>query len=262
MKKNDIKISVVMPLFNPRHDHLNECINSLLYQDFKDFELVVVDDSYKNIDNKRLFQSFPVDRIQYYRNEMPIGLTASLNLAIKNAKGAYIARMDGDDVCQKNRLSTQINFLEENPNISVVGSNCITIDSKSNAVGGRIYPHKKKDILNSFFNPLAHPSVMFQKNFFDKYGFYDLNTELEDWELWLRTLKMGGEISNIQKDLLKLRVFSDNDYQRPRHWHLVYKMGIKYFDKKRFTFSIIFIIFWFCVHITPFKNTLRKIKFS
>lgn len=261
MKKNQIKLSVILPLFNPRHDHLNECINSLLHQELKDFELVVVDDSYKNIDNKKLFQSFPADRIQYHRNERPIGLPASLNFAIKNAKGAFIARMDGDDVCQKNRLSTQINFLEENPNISIVGSNCITIDSRSNEVGARIYPNTKKGILNSFFNPLAHPSVMFQKNFFDKYGFYDLNTQIEDWELWLRTLKMGGEIANIQKELLKLRVFADNGYQRPRHWNLVYRMGIKYFDKKRFIFSIKFIIFWLCVSIIPFKNKVRKLYF-
>lgn len=260
MEKNKINISVVMPLYNPRHDHLNECINSLLDQDFKNFELIVVDDSHKNIDNKELFKSFPADRIQYYRNEKPLGLQASLNFAIKNAKGAFIARMDGDDVCQKNRLSTQINFLEENPNISIVGSNCITIDSKGSVVGKRSYPFRKKDILNSFTSPLAHPSVMFQKNFFDKFGFYNENFEIEDWELWFRTLKMGGEIFNIQEDLLKLRAYSGNDYQRPRHWHLVYKMGIKYFDKRRFFFSIIFILFWFCIYIFPFKKMLRKIK--
>ena len=260
MKKNQIKISLVLPLFNPRHDHLKECLDSIFDQEFKDFELVVVDDSNKEMNNEELFNSFPADRIQYHMNERPIGLQASLNLGIKNSKGAFIARMDGDDICKKNRLSTQINFLEENPNISVVGSNCITIDSNGNDVGKRTYPSSNKDIKNSFFNPIAHPSVMFQKNFFDKYGLYDETNEIEDWELWLRTLKMGGQLANIQEDLLKLRVFSENDFQRPRHWHLVYKMGIKYFDKKRFYFSITFIVFWFFVHIAPFKKIFRKIK--
>ena len=174
MKKNHIKISIVMPLFNPRHDHLNECINSLLDQDFKDFELIVVDDSYKNVDNNKLFKSFPNERLQYFRNENPLGLQASLNFGIKNAKGKFIARMDGDDISQKDRLLKQINFLEENPHISIVGSNCITIDAKGNTVGGRIYPLKKERYSKFIFNPLAHPSVMFQKDFFDKFGFYNL----------------------------------------------------------------------------------------
>ena len=260
MKKNQIKISVVMPLFNPRHDHLEDCINSLIEQKFKDFELVVVDDSFKDVDNNKLFKSFPADRLQYFRNDNPLGLQASLNFGIKQAKGKFIARMDGDDISHKDRLLKQINFLEENPHISIVGSNCMTIDAKGNTVGKRKYPFKKKDVLNSFFSPLAHPCVMFQKDFFNKFGFYNESIEVEDWELWLRTMKMGGLIYNIQENLLKLRVFSDNDYQRPRHWHLVYKIGIKYFDKRRFFFSTAFVIFWFFIYIFPFKKIARKIK--
>ncbi len=260
MISNPIKISVVLPLFNPRKDHLKECIKSLVEQEYQDFELIVVDDSNKNEDYVEIFKSFSKDKLQYFKNNIPLGLQASLNFAIKNARGEFIARMDGDDISKRKRFATQLKFLEENPKISIVGSNCITIDAKGNNVGVRLYPYKKKNVMRSIFSPLAHPSVMFQKDFFNKFGLYSEEIELEDWELWLRVLKNGGEIYNIQENLLKIRVFSNNEYQRPRHWHLVHKIGIKHFDRERFIFSIIFIIFWFCVYIFPFKNILRKIK--
>jgi hypothetical protein len=122
----------------------------------------------------------------------------------------YIARMDADDICLKNRFSDQLKYLQENPDVDVVGSWSEIIDKNSFTIGT-----KRVDEIVSFDSltfscEVIHPTVVFRSNFFIKYGFYDgFYEKSQDWELWLRASQKGAIIKNIQQSLLKLRIDSN-----------------------------------------------------
>ena len=102
-------------------NHVTEAIESILNQTFTQFEFIIVNDG--SIDNtKSIVLQFSDQRIIFVDNIKNIGLAASLNKAIKLAKGKYIARMDADDISDKHRLQKQFNVLESNHNFNV----CVT----------------------------------------------------------------------------------------------------------------------------------------
>ena len=136
----------------------------------------------------------------------------------------FIARFDSDDIMQKNRLQKQLNFLESNPNISVVGSNLKIINDKNKEIGKREYPVSGKKLLINFTLRcgLAHPSVMFRLKDVISVGMY--NKELkaaEDLDLWLRMIKKGFHFYNIQKPLIYYR---KSEFRPKKHWLNVYKV--------------------------------------
>ena len=116
---NDVAISVVMVVRNEEL-YIAEAIQSILDQTFKDFELIVVDDN--STDRTReIVNSFEDNRIHLHSNPNTPGKSGGLNHGYFLARGKYIANMDGDDISLPDRLQLQYDFMEENPNIGVVG---------------------------------------------------------------------------------------------------------------------------------------------
>ena len=105
-------ISVAMPTYNDEK-YIAEAIESILNQTYKNFELIIIDDCSKD-DNWKIISEYAKKdkRIKAYRNEKNRGISYNLNLAIKKAKGEYIARMDGDDTCTSDRFEIEIKELE------------------------------------------------------------------------------------------------------------------------------------------------------
>lgn len=113
------KISVVMPVYNTKEEWLREAIESILNQSYKDFEFIIIDDgSDKSIEP--IVNSYNDARIVLIRQENQ-GIAKSLNYGFKISKGEYIARMDSDDISMPERFEKQVNFLDKNPQISVLG---------------------------------------------------------------------------------------------------------------------------------------------
>ena len=108
MNESGQTISVIMSAYNSE-ETIKETINSILNQTYKDFELIIVND--KSTDNtESIIKSFKDERIKLINNKKNLGLPASLNKAIKVAKGKYVARMDADDVMLHGRLEKQLAF--------------------------------------------------------------------------------------------------------------------------------------------------------
>ncbi len=160
-----------------------------------------------------------VEIINKYKNKYSIieimrlpkkGLPYALNQSIKKSNTEYYARMDSDDISVKNRLECQLNYLQKNINLQILGTWAYEFenDYKNEFLYINKTPIEKAEIERYFHyrNPLVHPSVMFRTTVFNKIGYY--NEEMytdQDLELWSRALKNKVNISNVDKPLLYLR---------------------------------------------------------
>ena len=217
-----------MPVYNGEK-FLREAIESILNQTYKDFEFLIVYDESTD-GTLSIIQEFQKQDervvLVYGDGERIIG---ALNKGIEKSKGKYIARMDADDICLKNRFSDQLKYLQENPDVDVVGSWSEIIDKNSFIIGTKVVNEVVSFDSLTFSCEVIHPTVMFRGDFFGKYGFYDgFYEKSQDWELWLRACQKGAVIKNIQQSLLKLRIDSNLVFRRKNEQFYNRKIISKY----------------------------------
>ena len=228
------EISVVMGVYNTcDKESLEKSINSVLNQTFCDFEFIICDDcSDKDYIKKILRDMSERDgRIKITANEKNMGLAASLNRCIelsdKNSK--YIFRHDDDDFSEPDRFRKQYDFLENNPDISIVGSN-IALYGANGKWGNRKFPEKpaKKDFL--FSVPFQHGAIAFKKADLVKSGCYLSVKETrrtEDYELLMRMYSLGYAGYNIQEELYNFRE-DINSHKRRKYRYKIDEAKIRY----------------------------------
>lgn len=201
-------LSVVMPVHNGE-DHVMGAVMSILRQSLRDLELLVVDDHSTDA-TANLLTQLEDPRIRLVPNEGPKGFSHALNLGIERAKGTYIARMDADDKALPSRLRLQLNFLEQHPDISFVGSGVALNDPEK---GLRQDPsfrpaspgHLRWALL--FYCALAHPTIVGRRSAFEMLGGYDPRFfPAEDYDLWVRALEVDLRLANLPDVLLHYRV--------------------------------------------------------
>ncbi|MBI5475596.1 MAG: glycosyltransferase [Ignavibacteriales bacterium] len=203
-------ISVVMPVYNGEK-YLNQAIDSILDQSFTDFEFIIINDGSTDR-TAEILQSYKDPRIILINNQKNLGIIESLNKGFKKASGAFICRMDADDVSLSDRLTVQLNYMKSNPGIAIVGSNAILIDQNGNEISREIYPTTTEEIKKSIFihNPFAHGSVMIRSFVIKECGLYDKRfIHTEDYDLWLR-IAARYDVANLQETLLLRRIHDAN----------------------------------------------------
>ena len=197
-------ISVIIPYYQKKK-FLEEAINSVLNQSYKQFEIIVVyDDPDKNY-LKILMRKYKKKKnIKFIINKKNIGAGLSRNIGIKKSRGYYIAFIDSDDIWKKNKLKTQVNFMEKK-NIDISHTSYEIVDKYSQIIGKRIAEKKLtyKDLLKSCDIGLS--TVMIKKKvIFNKLKFPDLKTK-EDYVLWLNLSKKTFIFHGLNKYLVKWR---------------------------------------------------------
>jgi len=196
------KISVIMSVYNGEK-YLNKAIESTLTQTFRDFEFIIVDDGSTD-SSLRIIESYKDERIILRKNIINIGLTKSLNRALRMAKGEYIARQDADDISLPNRLKEQFIQFENNPDLALLGTGSYLINEQGGILRKEIPLKNPKTALNKH-NQFVHGSVMFRKEIINELGAYNtLFRYSQDYELWLRIAK-HYQIANITHPLYKKR---------------------------------------------------------
>jgi glycosyltransferase involved in cell wall biosynthesis len=200
------KISVLLPAFNAQA-YLRESIESILAQTFEDFELLIINDGSTD-QSLEIMSSFGDPRIRII-NQANAGLPVSLNIAIKQSQGTYLARQDADDISLPNRLAEQVQYLDANPECALLGSWADIILENSPTDRYLRHPHSNGDIQIKlfFFNCFVHSSVMIRKSALDQCGLYPEEKEKfppEDYDLWLRIAK-DFEVANLPQTLLLYR---------------------------------------------------------
>lgn len=208
MSKHNPLVSIVMTVYNDIK-YIEESINSILNQTYKNFEFIIIDDASTDGTQSLLKQySITDNRLKVIYNKNNIGFIRSLNKGFKHAKGKYIARQDADDISLPKRLETQVRYLENNQNIGLCGTWIKIIDHN-----GRFHNKIKKHPSSpysiqwnlSFFCCIAHSSVMIRTTIIDKNGAYNPKFQfVEDYELWVR-LSKTTLLANIPKFLVLYR---------------------------------------------------------
>jgi len=202
------KVSFLIPFYNPG-DRIFECIESVLSQEGPEFEVVLVD----NGSNDGTFDSVAARYRVHHRirlaHEPQLGIAHALNTGLKWCSGAYIARMDADDICLPGRLERQVAHLDSNPSVGLV-SGIVRHQGQEESEGMSYYVEqinkllKSEDIRKYRFidSPFAHPSVMFRKELIDQFGGYNTSGVPEDYELWLRWIESGVKMEKINEEVL------------------------------------------------------------
>jgi len=200
------KVSVLMSVYNGEK-YLCEAIDSILNQNFKDFEFLIIDDCSTD-GSADIIRSYTDPRIRLIQNEKNIGLTRSLNKGLKLANAQYIARMDADDISLPNRFEKQVRFLQENPAHVAVGCWILWVDRDGDPIRQEYQVPSHEEIERIFLRGrggLPHPASMFRKESALSVGGYRLEYEYaEDVDFFLR-LGEQGRFANLQEVLLKYR---------------------------------------------------------
>ncbi len=208
---DDIEVSVIMSVYNGAA-FLKSAIESILAQDLVNFEFIIMDDCSTD-DSAQIIRSYQDPRIIFIQNTTNLGLTKSLNLGLKVAKGKFIARMDSDDVSRVDRLQTQFNYMKAHPEVWVLGSSATEIDSQGQSNNVIQMPSSPGwiQLLMLLGNNMIHPSVMFDKAKILAIGGYDENfIYSQDFDLWSRVLQKNGILENLSEPLIQLRYHSQS----------------------------------------------------
>lgn len=123
MQNRKPKITVLMPAYN-MECYISQAIESILNQTFRNFELLIIDDAFKD-QTSNIVKSYAKKdkRIRLIINRENLKLATTLNKGIKKAKADIIARMDPDDISHSDRLRSQFEFLKKHPKVAIVGAN-------------------------------------------------------------------------------------------------------------------------------------------
>lgn len=201
---NQPLVSVVMAVYN-EEKYLRDSIESILSQTFTDFEFVVINDGSVDKTQDILENYAQRDRrIKLIINERNLGLVKSLNKGIKLAKGKYIARMDAGDVSYPERLNKQVEFLEDNRAVYIVGTSAYWMNGNKTIIGGSKFPTVVDGISLYKTGGAIHPSIMIQSQLFEKIGLYNEQDISLEFELYMKAIKNGFGISNIPEFLISV----------------------------------------------------------
>ncbi|MDO4744626.1 MAG: glycosyltransferase, partial [Clostridia bacterium] len=201
------RVSVIMGVYNGA-ETLKRAVDSILAQTYSDWELIICDDGSVDDTYKIAVECKQKDsRIKVIQNEKNMRLAYSLNQCLKIAKGEYIARMDADDISLPERFEKQVAYLDQHPEMSVVGTAAIVFDENGDKLIrglGVEYPMKKQMHRST---PFMHVTIMMRKSAYDLLGGYRVSPETmraEDLDLWyrFRIAKLEGYV--LQEPLVRI----------------------------------------------------------
>ena len=209
------KISVIMGVYNCAPT-VTAAVEAVIAQTFTDWEFIICDDgSTDNTYEILVMLASQEQRIQLMRNLKNVGLAPTLNHCLEVARGEYIARMDGDDICAPERFEKELAILEKNPQFSLVSCEMEFYDE--NGVYGissyKPYPEKKDFFRQS---PFCHAGCMMRHTILNELGGYNESEDvyrMEDYDLWFRLYKAGYKGYNLH-DILYSMYDDRNAYKR------------------------------------------------
>ncbi len=241
------EISVILPVKN-QQDFIEKAIDSVYSQTYDDFELIVIDDGSTDETSyilERLKTKYGFKLLTHKKN---LGIVKALNNGLAEAKGKYIARMDGDDIMLPERLEKQIEFLKNNPELDLIGTQVeifkeaekqdiycgcrlksLDIDlstalkniqkERELSEGVKIYQKwnnsllTHKDMLENLYVdcPIVHPTFFAKKEFFERLKGYAETEYAEDYDMIFRAVFSGYKLGKVKEILLKWRDHSNRE---------------------------------------------------
>lgn len=210
---NTLKVSVCIPAFNAA-DYLRQAVESVLVQDYRDYEIVIVDNCSTDHTESLVseLQQLSKGRICFYQNNRNIGLVGNLNRCLEYAKGAYIKFLCADDMLLPGCIEKMAAGLDLYPSVKLVSCGRLVVDRHGNKLGTSHYVagdnivSGKQVITRCLFggNYIGEPTaVMFRKSDL-KGGFRDDLPQLSDMDMWFQLLEQGDLLS-LERPLCAIR---------------------------------------------------------
>lgn len=203
-----VRISVLMGIYNCA-ETLPQAIDSILAQTNPDWELILCDDgsgddTYAVAEECR--QRFS-DKIILLRNDQNRGLNYTLNHCLAHATGEFVARMDGDDLCEPDRFERELAALEAHPDMALVSTNMTYFDEQGTWGRGKVVPFpQKEDFMHG--TPFCHAPCMVRRSVMEKIGGYTDDPKflrVEDYDLWVKLYAAGFRGMNLEAPLYHMR---------------------------------------------------------
>lgn len=205
------KVSIIMSAYNEKEEWIKESIDSIINQTYKNIEFIIVLDNPHNLKLKEVLSKYKNldNRIKLIVNKQNLGLVESLNKALNEASGEYIARMDADDISLKNRIEEQVKYLENHQDISLVATQVEYIDENNKKIYippnyGIRQESAKKSL--KYRNVFMHPTWMFRRSILIDLKKYNNIPTAEDYDFLCRLSLNGYNFIKIKKVLCKYRI--------------------------------------------------------
>ena len=200
---------------NRSNPNLRAAIDSVLSQTHKDFEFLIGANACSDefFDELRAIANDP--RVRIFRTQLP-QLAFTLNYLVEQACGNWFIRMGADDVCETHRFARLFEVIESGE-YDVIGSWATLIDGNDQLIGQFTPPSEGKAIRRKllFSNPIAHPTVALSRGFLLHMRGYLGGYVSEDLDLWLRAIRAGARLTNVEERLLRYRMH-DGQVSRSR----------------------------------------------
>lgn len=217
-------VSVIIPTYNRAHS-LEKAVRSVLDQTFRDFELIIVDDCSSD-DTADVANGFHDTRVRYHRLAQNTGSgTIPENIGFDLARGRYLATLDDDYMWEEDKLSRQVNFLEDNPDHVLVGTNRVAWDETGREAGRTSFPLEDQEIRNVLLRQscFSHGAVLFRKAAVAASGGHEWRSDRiysQDYERWLK-LGTVGKMANLSDYLVGFTTLEGVSSGHRLRWCLV-----------------------------------------
>lgn len=254
-------VSILMPL--ARIDSFfSRTLVSVRQQTFSDYELIIVCPIEIEEPARQVSAEIGLAEKVLVQGTSLGGVAFAANLAISLSSGKYIARWDSDDLCDKNRLEEQVNFLEKNRDVGVVGTRVVLIDEKEREIANHTFPFFQEDSeirkALKYRQSLLHSSLMFRRKvLFDAKGYLYGHTS-EDHEMFIRIARNERvKFHNLPNVTTYYRRHSQqlSDYSN-RYFHFAEISGFLFSEWIR-TFDFWYIVGMIAIH--PIPRRLRQV---
>lgn len=226
-------VSVLVPCFNYAR-YVGEALQSVLAQNYPNFELIIVDDGSTD-DSAHVIQRILKDvqiyslvrRVKFVRQANQ-GVSAALNTALAYARGEYIATFDADDLMPPGRLSLQVNYLRRQPMVGCLGGVAIRIDEQ----GRQLQPKRKKRKVRryDFSQALAVALVVggnvaiYRREAMEKAGGYNPDIKIQDFQMTLSVARAGFFVDTLPEVVTFYRKHGDS---LSKNYKAEYRYGLK-----------------------------------
>ena len=250
-------VSIIIPTLNSEKT-INRTINSVLKQDYKNWEIIIID-SFSNDKTIKYIKSFGLKKIKIFTHPKSKGLASARYYGIKKAKGELIAFLDSDDEWRKKKLNYQHN-LHNSSKKKFTCTGYSLVNSRNNEL--KIIPNLEKFNFNYLLSnrPIALSTVMIQRKLATKVFKRDLKDDYaEDYSWWLLALKHTDYCYILPKNLCKIYLGSENrSFNFFKNFNSLYKI---YRNKFNLGNTYIFIIFLKLIYRTLVKNVFKLTSF-
>lgn len=205
-------VSVIMSVFNSS-ETLREAVESIYAQSYTNWELIVCDDASTDTTLDLLHQlasEGPEDRVVIISNSENMRLAYSLNRCLENASGALVARMDGDDISEPDRLERQVNYLLEHPGVDMVGCAMrrFSASGPAEVIQPASYEPDRDFMRRSGRAAFFHATIVARRSAYDRLGGYTVAWRTQrgqDRDLWYRFFAAGLVGHNLADPLYRVR---------------------------------------------------------